>query len=108
VAAGAAALAQETTVCVYDRAGLGWSDSLPRRRTARGMAGELHALLCGLAIGRPYVVAGHSLGGLVARIFLQLYPDEVAALALIDSSHPSSRSGCRRYTCRTIPAASCS
>jgi pimeloyl-ACP methyl ester carboxylesterase len=81
-------LAQETTVCVYDRAGLGWSESPPKHRTALRMAQELHALLHGADIESPYVLAGHSLGGLMARVFIHLYPGEVAGLALIDPSHP--------------------
>jgi pimeloyl-ACP methyl ester carboxylesterase len=86
------AVAQETEVCLYDRAGLGWSDSPSRRRTAVAMAGELHALLHGAGTMPPYVLVGHSMGGLVARVFIQLYPDEVAGLALIDSSHPGQKS----------------
>jgi pimeloyl-ACP methyl ester carboxylesterase len=86
------AISQETEVCLYDRAGLGWSDSPPRRRTAVAMAGELHALLRGAGTMPPYVLVGHSMGGLVARVFIQLYPEEVAGLALIDSSHPSQKS----------------
>jgi len=85
------AIAHETAVCVYDRAGLGQSDSPVRRRTAATMAGELHALLHGAGCRPPYVLVGHSLGGLVARFFIHLYPNEVAGLALIDSSHPGQR-----------------
>jgi pimeloyl-ACP methyl ester carboxylesterase len=95
-------VAVETTVCVYDRAGLGYSDSPTRRRTATRMAEELHALLHGAGVAPPYVLAGHSMGGLVARVFIQPYPDEVAGLALIDSSHPEQstrlpRTGIRDY-----------
>ena len=86
------AIAQETKICLYDRAGLGWSDSPARRRTAVAMAGELHALLHCAGTMPPYVLVGHSMGGLVARVFIQLYPDEVAGLALIDSSHPGQKS----------------
>jgi pimeloyl-ACP methyl ester carboxylesterase len=86
------AIAQQTEVCLYDRAGLGWSDSPPRRRTAATMAGELHALLRGADIMPPYVLVGHSMGGLVARVFIQRYPDEVTGLALVDSSHPGQTS----------------
>jgi pimeloyl-ACP methyl ester carboxylesterase len=85
------AIAQQTEVCLYDRAGLGWSDSPPRRRTAAAMAGELHALLRGAGIMPPYVLVGHSMGGLVARVFIQRYPDEVTGLALVDSSHPGQK-----------------
>jgi pimeloyl-ACP methyl ester carboxylesterase len=55
------------------------------------MAEDLHALLRGTDIGPPYVLVGHSLGGLVTRVFIQLYPDEVVGLALIDSSHPDQQ-----------------
>lgn len=81
-------LAVQTAVCVYDRPGLGWSDPVASWPTAAGMARELHGLLDAAGIARPIVLAGHSLGGLVARVFTQLYPDEVAGLALVDSSHP--------------------
>jgi pimeloyl-ACP methyl ester carboxylesterase len=81
-------LARETTVCVYDRAGIGWSNPPPKRRTGARMAAELHALLHNAGIQPPYVLVGHSIGGLLARIFACLYPDEVAGIALIDSSHP--------------------
>jgi pimeloyl-ACP methyl ester carboxylesterase len=82
-------IAEETTVCVYDRAGLGYSDSPLSHRTARRMAEELHALLRGAGIAPPYVLAGHSLGGLVTRVFTRLYPEEVAGVALIEASHPA-------------------
>ena len=81
-------LATETTVCLYDRAGLGWSDPPHGRRTAQAMAGELHALLERAPISPPYVLVGHSAGGLLARMYAHLYPGQVAGLALIDSSHP--------------------
>ena len=81
-------LAADSTVCVYDRAGLGYSESPHRHRTARRMAEELHALLHGAGIPPPYVLAGHSLGGVVTRVFARLYPGEVAGVALIDASHP--------------------
>lgn len=82
------ALASCTSVAVYDRPGLGWSDPAPGWPTAAGMARELHDLLDAAGTARPLVLAGHSLGGLVARVYTQLYREEVAGLALIDSSHP--------------------
>jgi pimeloyl-ACP methyl ester carboxylesterase len=82
------ALASFTTAAVYDRPGLGWSDPTPGWPTVAGMAGELHDLLDAAGIARPLVLAGHSLGGLVARVYTRLYPDEIAGLALIDASHP--------------------
>jgi pimeloyl-ACP methyl ester carboxylesterase len=82
------ALASCTTAAVYDRPGLGWSDPARGWPSAVGMARELHTLLDAAGVARPLVLAGHSLGGLVARVYTALYRGDVAGLALIDSSHP--------------------
>ena len=80
--------AAETQACVYDRAGVGWSDPAPRwRRTPDLMAADLHALLTAAGVPPPYVLAGHSVGGIVARRFYARYPGAVAGMLLIDSSH---------------------
>jgi pimeloyl-ACP methyl ester carboxylesterase len=83
-------LAKSTRVCAYDRAGLGWSERGPEPRDARRVSGELHALLEGAAgIGQgPYVLVGHSYGGLYARMYAARYSEEVAGVVLVDSSHP--------------------
>jgi pimeloyl-ACP methyl ester carboxylesterase len=75
-------------VCAYDRAGMGWSEMGPEPRDARRISGELHALLDGAGIEGPYVLVGHSFGGLYAQTYAARYPDEVADVALIESSHP--------------------
>lgn len=81
-------VAAETRACVYDRAEVGWSDPPPRwRRTPDLMAADLHALLTAAGIPPPYVLAGHSIGGIVARRFCAQHPDLVAGILLIDSSH---------------------
>lgn len=78
----------ETKVGLYDRAGIGWSDPPPRRPlTYDAMAGDLHAALRAAGIGPPYVIAGQSMGGIVARNFQAAYPGEVAGMLLVDSSH---------------------
>jgi pimeloyl-ACP methyl ester carboxylesterase len=82
------ALAPEVPVIVYDRGGIGWSDPGLRPRTAGRMADELDALLTAARIEPPYVLAGHSLGGLIALIYTARHREHVAGLALIDSSHP--------------------
>jgi pimeloyl-ACP methyl ester carboxylesterase len=77
-----------TRVCAYDRAGMGWSEMGPEPRDAERISGELHALLEGAGIEGPYVLAGHSFGGMYARTYAARYPDEVAGVVLVDSSSP--------------------
>jgi pimeloyl-ACP methyl ester carboxylesterase len=82
-------LADTTRVCAYDRAGMGWSEAGPEPRDARQISSELHTLLKGAAgTEGPYVLVGHSYGGLYARMYAARYSEEVAGVALVDSSHP--------------------
>ncbi|MBV8994163.1 MAG: alpha/beta fold hydrolase, partial [Pseudonocardiales bacterium] len=80
-------LVQYTGVYTYDRAGLGWSDPGPWPRSFPAMADELHQLLIAAAIPPPYVVIGHSIGGIIARQYAVRYPEGLAGLVLVDSSH---------------------
>ncbi len=82
------AVAATTRVCAYDRAGYGWSDPGPAPRDARQITHELHTLLERAAITGPYVLVGHSIGGLYMRVYAAQYPNEVAGLVLVDASHP--------------------
>jgi pimeloyl-ACP methyl ester carboxylesterase len=77
-----------TRVCAYDRAGMGWSESGPEPRDAKQISNELHALLEGADIDGPYVLVGHSFGGLYMQTYAARYPEEVAGVALIESSQP--------------------
>jgi pimeloyl-ACP methyl ester carboxylesterase len=81
-------VSETTRVCAYDRAGMGWSEGGPELRDADRVAGELHALLDEAGIEAPYVLAGHSYGGLYAQAYAARYPGEVAGVALVESSHP--------------------
>src|SRR5215210_7284679 len=82
-------VAQTTRVCAYDRAGMGWSERSPEPRDARQVSSELHTLLEGAGgIEGPYVLVGHSYGGLYARMYAARYSEEVAGVVLVDSSHP--------------------
>jgi pimeloyl-ACP methyl ester carboxylesterase len=76
-----------TLGCSYDRAGLAWSEPGPTPRTMKQDAYELHTLLKAARIRGPYVLVGHSIGGLIARVYAEQYPDEVAGMVLIDSTH---------------------
>jgi pimeloyl-ACP methyl ester carboxylesterase len=81
-------VAKTTRVCTYDRAGWGWSEPGPRPRDADQLANELHSLLQKAHIPGPYVLVGHSLGGLPVRVFTHKYPSEVAGVVLVDSMFP--------------------
>jgi len=72
----------------YDRAGLGWSSPANTPRTPANIAIELHAMLRLAGIKPPYILVGHSFGGLVMRRFALLYPDEVAGVVLVDPMRP--------------------
>ena len=74
-------------ICTYDRAGYGWSDVSPHPRTATQMSKELHQLLVNAKVEPPYILVGHSLGGMTIRVFADLYPDEVAGMVLVDAGH---------------------
>jgi pimeloyl-ACP methyl ester carboxylesterase len=81
-------IAGVTRICVYDRAGLGRSDPVPGPRNSLQIARDLHALLRKAGIRPPYILAGQSFGGMNARMFASMYPQLVAGLVLVDSSHP--------------------
>ncbi|GAA5086195.1 pimeloyl-ACP methyl ester carboxylesterase [Thermocatellispora tengchongensis] len=83
-------LAAETSVVVYDRAGLGWSDPAPGGRAAGTMlaaALDLRKALDRAGIAAPCVLVGHSVAGFLVRLYAALYPEDVAAVVLVDSSH---------------------
>ena len=82
------AVARQTRVCSYDRAGFGWSEAGPMPRTAGRVADELRVLLDRGGVPPPFVLVGHSFGGLVMRIFAARHRSEVAGLVLVDPAHP--------------------
>ncbi len=82
-------VAKTTQVCIYDRAGMGWSDTGPLPRDAAHFARELHTLLQNANVPGPYVMVGHSLGGLNIRVFVHEYAAEVAGVVLIESMNPT-------------------
>jgi pimeloyl-ACP methyl ester carboxylesterase len=81
-------IAKFTRVCSYDRAGYGWSTPGPMPRTSAQIVKELHALLTAAGEKPPYVLVAHSFGGFNVRLYTADYPDEVAGLVFVDTSHP--------------------
>jgi pimeloyl-ACP methyl ester carboxylesterase len=81
-------VATRTRVCAYDRAGQGWSDDAPHPQDGAEMAADLHQLLAVAGEHGPYLLAGHSLGGVYSLDFTAKYPADVAGLVLLDSSSP--------------------
>lgn len=82
------AVAAATRVCTYDRAGLGWSAASPRPRTSDVIVQELHTLLAGARVLGPYLLVGHSFGGLNMLLYAVTYPRAVRGLVLVDASSP--------------------
>jgi pimeloyl-ACP methyl ester carboxylesterase len=79
---------KETKVCIYDRAGFGWSESDPEPLSLTRTVRNLHTLLVNANIESPYVMVGHSLGGVYVRQFVAEYPHEVVGMVLLDEAHP--------------------
>lgn len=98
----APAVARDSSVCVYDRAGRGWSDPATSPPDGAQIATDLHRLLDRAHVPGPYVLAGHSFGGLYVRTYAAKYPEEVAGLVLVDStaahSTPVSPPKARSYS----------
>lgn len=80
-------VAKFTRVCSYDRAGYGWSAASSAPRTSAQIVKELHALLQAAGEKPPYILVGHSFGGYNVRVYNGTYPQEVAGMVLVDSSH---------------------
>ena len=81
-------VAKQVRVCAYDRAGFGWSENDPEPESLQRTVQNLHTLLKNAGIEGPFVLVGHSIGGLYVREYAALYPQEVVGMVLLDSSHP--------------------
>ncbi len=86
-------VAEQARVCAYDRAGMGWSEPGPSPLDATRVASDLHTLLQEADEEGPYVLVDHSLAGLYSRIYAERYPEEVAGMVLVDSTHPDQFEG---------------
>jgi pimeloyl-ACP methyl ester carboxylesterase len=85
IAGGTAAT---TRVCTYDRAGTGWSEDASRPQDSNAVAADLHELLAVSGESGPYVLVGHSTGGVYAMTFAAAHPEQVAGMVLLDSTSP--------------------
>ena len=81
-------VARRTRVCVFDRAGQGWSGKAPGRQDAHELSADVRGLLAAANIPGPVVLAGHSVGGTYALAYAMDDPKDVAGVALIDSATP--------------------
>ena len=81
-------VARDTRVCVYDRAGRGWSDPGPSQQDGIAVVTDLNALLTAAHESSPYVLVGHSFGGLYVRAFAARYPNQIAGVVLLDATDP--------------------
>jgi len=86
-------ISADTTTFVYNRPGYGNSDPVSTPRDGAHIVDELRALLKNKGMTPPYVLVGHSLGGLYMQLFARRYPEEVSALILVDSTHPKQFEG---------------
>ena len=84
----APAIAGNTRVCAYDRAGNGQSDPAPTPRSAQDMVDDLDALLEAAGEQPPFVLVSFSFGGLVTQLYASTHPDDVAGIVLVESNHP--------------------
>lgn len=86
-------ISKDTTAFVYNRPGYGKSDLVSTPRDGAHVVDELRLVLRSKGLKPPYVLVGHSLGGLYMQLFARRYPEEVKALILVDSTHPSQFKG---------------
>ena len=86
-------ISSDTTTFVYHRPGYGRSDAASTPRDGTHVVDELRSLLQSKGLNPPYLLVGHSLGGLYMQLFAKRYPNEVSALILVDSTHPEQFKG---------------
>jgi pimeloyl-ACP methyl ester carboxylesterase len=91
-------VARFTRVCAYDRPGTlrsdgerSRSDPVPQPTTTQDAVDDLDALLKAADVSEPYVLAAHSYGGLMARVFASEHPDEVTGIVFVDALGPEVR-----------------
>jgi pimeloyl-ACP methyl ester carboxylesterase len=93
----ATAVAADTRVCVYDRAGRGQSEPASGPQDGVAIATDLHTLLEGVQENGPYLLVGHSSGGVYMRVFASEYPDQIAGMVLLDAQPVEARTRLPNY-----------
>lgn len=86
-------ISSDTTTFLYNRPGYGRSDEVSTPRDGTHVVDELRSLLQSKGLNPPYLLVGHSLGGLYMQLFARRYPNQVSALILVDSTHPEQFKG---------------
>jgi pimeloyl-ACP methyl ester carboxylesterase len=90
-------IAKQTRACAYDRAGVGFSDPARRAGTSANIVDDLHRLMRRASIRPPYILVGHSYGGMNVVLYADLYPREVAGIVLVDPALENQVRHIRRY-----------
>lgn len=95
-------IASKTRSCSYDRAGVGFSDPGNRPGSSANIVDDLHRLLAAAAVKPPYVLVGHSYGGMNTRLYANTYPSTVVGMVFIDPSHEDQAEGYRKLDTRNL------
>ncbi len=98
-------IASTTRTCSYDRAGVGFSDPSNRPGSSANIVDDLRRLLAAAAIKPPYVLVGHSYGGMNIKLYAHTYPSEVVGLVFVDPSHEDQADGYRKLDARNLSRA---
>ena len=93
-------VAAKARACAYDRAGLGYSDPSGQPRTPFAIVEDMHALVHKAGLKTPLVLVGHSLGGFNVKLYAALYPEDVAALVLVDPAEDRANARSRSFLTR--------
>ncbi|MDH5378156.1 MAG: alpha/beta hydrolase [Gammaproteobacteria bacterium] len=80
-------LSKRTRTCTYDRAGLGWSDGIDKKYSLDEISNDLNILLNNASVPGPYVLVGHSRGGIYVRNYYKKFSNDVTGIVLVDSTH---------------------
>lgn len=98
-------VSKHTRTCSHDRAGVGFSDPGNRASSSANIVDDLHRLLVAAKIKPPYVLVGHSYGGMNIKLYASTYPSEVVGMVFVDPSHEDQKDGYRKLDPRQLSSA---